>query len=117
MLNKTSPYSDADPVIEKWVKALGSTLSTEWADQPARFFYVAGDPPFECFLISVAPPAHGRIKVDAHAVDTNDDTEDDLEASWTGDVGDLDAMLASAIDTISAWKKRQRTKPDPPSPW
>jgi hypothetical protein len=117
MLADMSPYSEVDSVIAKWVEILGSKLRTEWADQSARFFYTPGDPPFECFQISIDPPREGQITVYAHAVDTNDDTDDELAASWAGQVGELDGMLASAVGTISAWKRRRRTKPDPPSPW
>jgi hypothetical protein len=112
-----SPYAEVDPIIEKWVERLGSKLLLEWADRPARWFHIPGDPPFECFQISIDPPSSGRISVHARAVDTNDDIEDELELSWTGQVAELDAMMAAAVDRIAIWKPRQRKKPDPPSPW
>lgn len=110
-------YSEIDPVIFKWVKALGTTLCTECAGEAARFFYTPGDPPFECFQICIAPPQAGLIVVHAGAVDTNDDTDDEMQESWTGSIEDIDNMLAVAVDTINKWKRRARKKPDPPSPW
>lgn len=112
-----SSYSDVDPVITKWVEATGSTLFTVWADARARFFYIPGDPPFECFQISVELPQEGQIAVHASAVDTNDDTEGDLEAFWEGQVAELDGLLARAIATADTWKGRTRKRPDPASPW
>jgi len=108
-----SNYSEIDPIIEKWVAALGTRLITEWSDAPARFFYTPGDPFFECFQISVDPPESGRTSVHARAVDTNDDTDDELTRSWTGSVADFDSMMNVAVETISAWKSRSRKKPDP----
>lgn len=111
------PYAEVDAVIAKWVGALGATLSTQWDNAPARFFYTSGDPPFECFQISVDPPSDGQVSVYAIAVDTNDDTDDELTASWIGRIAEIDAMLAKAVDTVEGWKRRKRKKPDPPSPW
>ncbi|MEA3391239.1 hypothetical protein [Sphingobium sp. CCH11-B1] len=110
-------FEKLDPVIEKWVSILGTKLFTESAHRPARFFYTPGDPPFECFQISVAPPKWGRVKVHARAVDTNDDVERELEQVWKGSVVELDDMLAAAVETINTWKTRTRQVPDPPSPW
>lgn len=112
-----SDYAAVDAVIAQWAKSLGAKLHTEWAGEPARFFYLPGDPPFECFQISVTAPREGSIKVFAFAVDTNDDTDDDLQEVWSGPVADLDAMLASAADAIARWKTRTRRSADPPSPW
>lgn len=110
-------FSDVDPVIERWVARLGSTLFCEWNGEPARYFHVPGDPPFECFQISVERAEPYKVAVHARAIDTNDDTENDLERSWTGAPAQLDAMLASASEVIDDWKVRTRTAPDPPSPW
>jgi hypothetical protein len=110
-------YAEIDPIIDKWVAALGSTLFTEWAGAPTRAFYTSGDPPFECFQIYVDPPVLGRTSVYACAVDTNDDTEDRLSRTWTGLVADFDDMMSVAVETIAEWKLRTREKPDPPSPW
>ncbi|MEO7691519.1 MAG: hypothetical protein ABIS51_19705 [Sphingomonas sp.] len=112
-----SSYAEIDPVIEKWVAALGATLVTKWANAPARFFYAPGDPPFECFQISVDPPESGRTSVYARAVDTNDDSDDELSRLWSGPVSDLDSMMSAAVETVTAWKSRRRKKADPASPW
>jgi hypothetical protein len=58
-----SAYAEVDDVITEWVKATGSKLFTEWADAPARYFHIPGDPPFECFQVSVRPPEEGRTSV------------------------------------------------------
>lgn len=112
-----SAYSAVDPVIEKWVSALGSKLFTEWAGEPARFFYTPGDPPFEVFQISISPPLADRVQVFARAVDTNDDTEENLEGEWSGSTSELDGLIERAVTTIDRWKSRDRKKPYPSSPW
>ena len=112
-----SSYADVDGVIAARVRSAGSTLFTEWADAPARFFYVPGDPPFECFQISVRVPNDGRTAVTARAIDTNDDNDEAMDQTWEGSVSELDEMLGTAMSTIEEWKGRERTRPDPPSPW
>ena len=108
-----NPYDEIDETIDAWVKATGSHLFTEWADKPARFFHIPGNPPHECFQISITPPADGNIRVVAAAIDTNDDSEMDLEQVWEGPVAGLDGMLASAKATIERWKIRpQRPQVD-----
>jgi len=110
-------YADVDSVIKAWVKSTGSTLFTEWADAPARFFHVPGDPPFECFQVSVRPSMDGRTAVTARAIDTNDDTEEAMDQTWEGPTSELGDLLGSAMALIREWKNRQRKTPDPPSPW
>jgi hypothetical protein len=112
-----SAYADVDGVIAGWVEATGSTLFTEWAHAPARYFHIPGDPPFECFQISVQPPENGRTAVLARAIDTNDDGEAQMDQSWEGPIGELDAMLRTAVATVGEWKARVRKAPDPLSPW
>lgn len=112
-----SSFADIDGVIAKWVRAADTSLYTEWADAPARFFHIPGDPPFECFQISVAVPEGGRTAVTARAIDTNDDTDDQMEKTWQGPIDDLDAMLGAAVTLVGTWKARERLKPDPASPW
>ena len=116
-LKPMNPYFQVDHIIDKWVEALGTKLFREWAGAPARSFHTSGDPPFECFQIWIESPKAGRICVHAAAVDTNDDTERELEANWEGPTDELDGMLATAVDTINRWKVRTRTKPNPASPW
>ena len=110
-------YADVDDVINKWVGSIGSTLFTDWADSPARFFHVPGDPPFECFQVSVHLPVDGRTGVTARAIDTNDGTEHAMEQTWRGSTDELDEMLGAAVALIERWKARDRKAPDPPSPW
>ena len=110
-------YSELDATIEACVKAQSSKLFTEWANKPARYFHIHGDPPFECFQVNVGLPVSGKITVFVCAIDTNDDTEFELERRLEGSVEDLSRMMDDAIDTISGWKLRLRNKPDPPSPW
>lgn len=110
-------YADLDDVIDVWVKATGSTLFTEWAYAPARYFHVPGDSPFECFQVSVRLPEGGRTAVTARAIDTNDDTGEKMDQTWEGRVGELDEKLGTAIATVEKWKGRERKRADPPSPW
>jgi hypothetical protein len=101
------PYSDIDAVIVSWVNKVGSSLFEEWAGEPSRFFHMPGLPPFECFQVSIAPPNNGAVEVVARAIDTNDDTEGDLERRWSGQIHELDAMIADAVTAIEGWKSRQ----------
>ena len=101
-------YNEVDDVIAAWVKSCCSTLFTEWAGKPARYFHMPGAAPFECFQISVSPPAEGIIGVVARAIDTNDDTEMELEKTWDGPVAELNTMLASATETIQQWATRSQ---------
>ena len=110
-------YADVDGVIAKWVRSADSTLYTEWADAPARFFHIHGDPPFECFQISVQAPEGGLTAVTARAIDTNDDTDEEMDQTWRGEISELDRMLSAAVTAIEKWKRRERLRPDPPSPW
>ncbi len=111
-----SGYEDVDEVIQRWVESVGSTLFTEWQG-PARYFHLPGDPPFECFQISVKPPHDGRIMVRAGAIDTNDNKDDDMYRTWEGALAELDAMLGAAVAAVEEWRARERKRPDPPSPW
>ena len=110
-------FAEVDGVIAKWVRAADTTLHTEWADAPARFFHIPGDPPFECFQINVQAPEGGQTSVTARAIDTNDDTDEQMNRTWRGPIGDLDGMLGIAVALVETWKGRERRGPDPASPW
>jgi hypothetical protein len=99
-------YADLDPTISKWVEATSSTLFTEWAGEPSRYFHLPGEPPFECFQIIVFPPAGGDVTVQAASVDINDAAE--MMQLWEGPVATLDAMLAVAVATVEQWKVRRK---------
>ena len=101
-------YAEVDGVIDHWVKATGSTLFKEWAGEPARFFHLPGEPPFECFQVSIASPENGHLTVLARSIDTNDDAE--MERTWAGLAGDLEAMLSAAVATIESWKVREQAR-------
>jgi hypothetical protein len=119
------PYADLDGVIDAWVKATGSTLFTSEGEKPSRFFHIPGDPPHECFRITVFPPSGGRIVVQAAAIDTNDDTEEEMIRITEGSLAELDAMMAAALATIESWKQRHvrswseghEWHPRPPHHW
>lgn len=104
-----NPYDEVDAVIVEWVKAVGSTLFTEWAG-PARFFHLPGDAQYECFQISITPPREGMLSVFARAIDTNDNNDGDFEQSWDGPVQELDAMLSTAVGIVQLWKSRSSLK-------
>lgn len=116
-LELMSDFADIDGVVAKWVRAADTTLYTEWANAPARFFHIAGDPPFECFQISVEVPEAGRTSVTARAIDTNDDTDKQMVKTWRGPIGDLDEMLGAAVALVVTWKGRERLTADPTSTW
>ena len=96
-------YADVDGVIAKWVRSADSTLYTEWADAPARFFHIHGDPPFECFQISVQAPEGGLTAVTARAIDTNDDTDEETFRPYTGHVpaDSTQLLLVAATATLN----------------
>lgn len=112
-----SGYADVDKVIKRWVKATRSTLYTTCAGAPRRAFHIPGDPPFECFQVSIGEPVDGKTTVSAWAIDTNDDTDDQMEQTWAGAVEELDGMIEAAVATIEKWKRRVRLRSGPPSPW
>lgn len=112
-----NPYAPIDDAITACVTSLGTTLFSVWGDQPARYFHVSGDPPFECFQISIAAPTNGSVIVWARAIDTNDGTGDYMERCWEGPVADFAELLASAVARVDQWRGRERFLPDPPSPW
>lgn len=112
-----SSYAQIDPIIEKWVAKLGTTLFTEWGNRSTRCFHVPGDPPFECFQIVVRAPENDSVTVHATAINTNDDTEYTMERTWIGSIAEFNDMPKAAVETIDVWKSKRREKPDPPSPW
>lgn len=100
-----------ESTIEACVKANGSTLFTDWAGAPARFFHLPGRPPFECFQISIDPPRSGSVVVLARSIDTNDESE--LEESWEAPVHELSSLLVQALQVVQAWRNRPQ-QPAPP---
>jgi hypothetical protein len=97
-------FADLDPVINKWVEAAGSQLFDEWAGQPARFFHVPGERPFECFQIVVFQPSGGNVTVQAASIDTNDDAE--MVQIWEGPTASLDELLGDAMTTVEQWRQQ-----------
>lgn len=103
-------YAALDPQIDHWIRATGSVLFTEWAGEPARFFYVPGDGPFESFQVSISPPgSDGTVTVWARSIDTIDEQE--LEQSWSGAAAGLDDLLSQAMAVIEQWKRRPKASP------
>ncbi len=101
-------YSEVDPVIAAWAQGTVKKLFTEWADQPARFAYLPGLRPFECFQISKDPPAAGRVAVSARSVDTDDESEFDQRREGATDA--LLNLLEEATATVQKWVNRPTTK-------
>lgn len=101
-----NPYAAVDEIIDFWIKASGSKLFTGSVAEPARFFHLGGTPPYECFQVNIFPPSADRIEVFARAIDTNDNTEFDMQKRWEGPVFELSDMIASALELIEHWKLR-----------
>ncbi|HUD28523.1 MAG TPA: hypothetical protein VMQ93_06600 [Novosphingobium sp.] len=97
-------YAEVDPVIDAWAHATVKKLFTEWVDQPARFAYVPGLRPFECFQISIDPPFNGRIAVSARSIDTDDESE--FDERWEGATGALPILLEEATAVVQKWVNR-----------
>lgn len=98
------PYSIIDAQLERRAAENGWAVVREWAEAPARFFYIGGRAPFDCFQISIDPPAVGAVVVTARSVDANDDQE--LEQIWRGEVAEFDSLLTSAVALVETWKSR-----------
>ncbi|TPE58560.1 hypothetical protein FJQ54_15985 [Sandaracinobacter neustonicus] len=99
-----SPYAEVDPIIDVWAAATVKKLFTEWAGRPARFAYLPGLRPFECFQISINPPLGGHVAVLARSVDTDDESE--FKQCWEGATETLSTMLDEATDQVRAWVNR-----------
>ena len=98
------PYSIIDAQLDRRAAENGWAVVREWAEAPARFFYIGGLAPFDCFQISVEPPADDAVVVTARSVDANDDQE--LEQTWRGEVAEFDSLLTSAVALVETWKSR-----------
>jgi hypothetical protein len=64
----------------------------------------------------VQVPQGGRTSVTTRAIDTNDGADDQMDQTWRGPIGDLDAMLGAAVALIETWKRRNRARSNPASP-
>jgi hypothetical protein len=98
------PYSIIDAQLDRRAAENGWAVVREWAEAPARFFYIGGLAPFDCFQISVEPPADDAVVVTARSVDTNYDQE--FEQTWRGEVAEFDSFLTSAVALVETWKSR-----------
>ncbi|WP_159983252.1 MULTISPECIES: hypothetical protein [unclassified Novosphingobium] len=100
-------YAEVDSAIDAWAQATVKKLFTEWADQPARFAYLPGRRPFECFQISIDPPFAGRVAASARSVDTDDESE--FDERWEGATDALPDLLEEATATVQKWVNRPTT--------
>lgn len=98
------PYSIIDAQLDRRAAENGWAVVREWAEAPARFSYIGGRAPFDCFQISIDPPAVGAVVVTARSVDTNDNQE--FEQTWRGEVAEFDSFLTSAVALVETWKSR-----------
>ena len=99
-----NPYLIIDAQLDRRAAENGWTVFKEWADAPARFFYLGESAPWDCFQVSIDPPIAGVVVVAARSVDTNDDQE--FEQTWRGRVTGFDNLLISAVASIETWKSR-----------
>ena len=97
-------YEEVDATIAAWADANVKKLFDEWAGRPARFAYLPGLRPLECFQIWVQPPLADRIAVSAASVDTDDDSEH--HRTWEGPVDRLATMLDEATEAVRQWVNR-----------
>jgi hypothetical protein len=99
-----NPYLLIDAQLDRQAAEKGWVVFREWANAPARFFYIPGHDGHDCFQVSIAPPVLGALVVTACSVDTNDDQN--FERVWRGGIDELDSLLALAIDQIEIWESR-----------
>ncbi len=99
-----NPYSIIDAQLDRRAAENGWAVVKEWADAPARFFYVGGKGPWDCFQITIDPPVGGALVIIARSVDTNDGQE--FEQTWRGGIAEFDSLLNSAVALIETWKSR-----------
>lgn len=97
-------YDEVDATIAAWAKANVKKLFDEAGGRPARFAYLPGLRPLECFQIWVQPPSAGRIVVSAASVDTDDDSEH--HRTWEGPIDSLATMLEEATEAVRVWVNR-----------
>jgi hypothetical protein len=97
-------YDEVDAAIHAWADANVKELFEECAGEPARFAYLPGVRPFECFQIWVEPPIAGCIVVSAASVDTDDGSEH--HHIWEGPVDRLVIMLDEATEAVRGWVNR-----------
>jgi hypothetical protein len=97
-------YDEVDATIAAWASTNVKKLFEEWAGKPARFAYLPGLRPLECFQIWVQPPLAGRIVVSAASVDTDDDSEH--HRTWEGQMDSLATMLNDATAAVREWANR-----------
>jgi hypothetical protein len=107
--SRMPPSRDVESVVSACVSSIGSTLFGGDEVDPRLWFYISGDPPHECFQIVVWQPMEANISVQAAAIDTNDDTEDEMIEVWEGPTVDLAAMLKTALATAQAWRDRLKS--------
>ncbi len=99
-----NPYLLMDAQLDRQAAAKGWVVFKEWANAPARFFYVSGYDGHDCFQVAIEPPVMGALVVTARSVDTTDDQA--FEQVWRGGIDEIDSLLALAIDQIEIWKNR-----------
>lgn len=97
-------FEDVDETIAAWANSNVKKLFDDWAGKPARFAYLPGLRPLECFQIWVQPPSAGWIVVAATSVDTDDDSEH--HRTWEGPVNSLANMLNDATAVVREWANR-----------
>lgn len=98
------PYLLIDAQLDCQAAEKGWVVFREWANIPARFFYIPGHDGHDCFQVSIAPPVMDALVVTACSVDTNDDQN--FERVWRGGIEEIDSLLSLAIDQIEIWKNR-----------
>ncbi|MFJ6025515.1 hypothetical protein ACIQC9_13070 [Brevundimonas sp. NPDC092305] len=98
-------YRIIDPQLARRAAAERWTIFTEWGDAPARFFYISGSLPGDCFQISIDPPEAEAIAITARSVDTDHGLE--FEQTWRGTTAGFGDALELAIQRVEAWKRRE----------
>jgi len=99
-------YASIDSTINAWVEKHSFTLFRTIEGVPEQDFrtvYLSSDRG-ECFQIWIDPPEAGQVAV--HAADIETKLDKEFRHEWRAPVGNLAAVLESAVAEVGRWMVR-----------
>ena len=98
-------YDNIDPILNRWAGRHGRSVLTEARAIPRRVFHTSS-PAAETFQMVVEPERDGRVRLDAHLIETDGDAE--IHYIWEVAVDELEEALDVCAGTIDVWFNRKR---------